>query len=409
MSEHKKYVLFSYLSIGSNIITGLILFPLIIKNIGFDALGIFGIIFSAKSIIDIGIGWLSGSMTKNLIHYKYLKYDIFTSSIIINVLYGIFAFCVIYLFGFLVHNEYLQSFFYFGLFSVLSFALVPFYEYLRAMLKQYQVAFFRFLQQFLFMVLALSSFVIFKNNSLDIIFLMLLISTIFTSICVGVYYFYHITLHISFKHISKKLFYKLLYKDGVLYFLQGMSTILLFQLDILLIDLLYGSEQVALYLLVWKIPNTLIMLGWRLSEPYQAIIAKEIQIDKKNISTRYFLFEKKLFILSIFVFFAYVLTGEWFMQLWLGVQNTPNINYMYLFPALAVVFSTMQRFYISANYFTFGLNKVVLAQFFELLLKTIFIVFLFDCFGVLAPIIGWLCAYCFTLFIYRKNAQKVFI
>ncbi len=99
-TDHKKYVIFSYLTIGANILTGFILFPLILKNIGLEALGVFGLLFSAKSIIEIGIGWLSGSVTKNLIKYKYLKIDIFTLSFIINILYGFFSFLFIYLYGY---------------------------------------------------------------------------------------------------------------------------------------------------------------------------------------------------------------------------------------------------------------------------------------------------------------------
>ena len=74
---------------------------------------------------------------------------------------------------------------------------------------------------------------------------------------------------------------RLILNDGVKYFFNGMSTILLLQIDVMLIDYLYGSQSAGIYLILWKIPNTIIMLGWRISDPLQAIIAKDIK-TKKN-------------------------------------------------------------------------------------------------------------------------------
>jgi hypothetical protein len=44
LTDHKKYVIFSYLTIGANILTGFMLFPLILQNIGLAALGVFGLL-----------------------------------------------------------------------------------------------------------------------------------------------------------------------------------------------------------------------------------------------------------------------------------------------------------------------------------------------------------------------------
>ena len=85
------------MSIGANILTGFILFPLIIKYLGKEALGVFGVFYSFKSIIDMGMGWFSGSITKNLIRFKYLNSSIFTLSFVINFLYGIVGAVIFYL------------------------------------------------------------------------------------------------------------------------------------------------------------------------------------------------------------------------------------------------------------------------------------------------------------------------
>lgn len=148
LTTHKKYVVFSYLQIGCNIISGFILFPLILKNLGLSALGVFGLLFSIKSILDIGIGWLSGSITKNLLRYRYLRSDIYTLSTFVNALYGFLAFIIILSYGYFFKSEYFWSFFYFGLFAWFSFCITPFYELLIADLKQHQTAFLGFCSNF---------------------------------------------------------------------------------------------------------------------------------------------------------------------------------------------------------------------------------------------------------------------
>ena len=408
LTDHKKYVIFSYLTIGANILTGFILFPLILKNIGLEALGVFGLLFSAKSIIEIGIGWLSGSVTKNLIKYKYLKIDIFTLSFIINILYGFFSFLCIYLYGYFFKQEYLLTFIYFGIFSLISFSIVPFYEILISELKQYQTALFRFLQQFFFMISSIGMFFIIEVKSLADIFLMLLASAIIIFIIAILYLLINKKFKFSIKNISKKMLNRLILNDGVKYFFNGMSTILLLQIDVMLIDYLYGSQSAGIYLILWKIPNTIIMLGWRISDPLQVIIAKDIKTKKNEIKLKFLIFEKKMIVLSCFLAFCYIIMGENILEIWLGSENIPNIEYMYIVPAIVIIFSIVQRVYLSANYYTQGIEVITKLQFFEIIFKILFIIFGFKYFHELSPVMGWFIAFLFTIYFYRKNSLKVF-
>ncbi len=409
LTDHKKYVIFSYLTIGANILTGFILFPLILKNIGLSALGVFGLLFSTKSIIEIGIGWLSGSITKNLIKYKYLKADIVTLSFIVNILYGLLSFLIIFLYGHFFKEEYLLTFIYFAFFSLISFSIVPFYEILISELKQYQTAFFRFLQQFLFMILSIGMFFIIEVKSLSEIFLMLLLSVVIIFLIVSLYFFRVTYIKFSIKNISKKMLNKLVLNDGIKYFFNGMSTILLLQVDVLLIAYLYGNESAGIYLILWKIPNTIIMLGWRLSEPFQAIVASDIKKNRNRVRDDFKRLEKKILLASVFVVILYVIFGNILLSFWLGSENVPNVKYMYIISSLVIVFSVIQRLYLSVNYYTKGLNKTTLLQFIELGFKIVFILFAFDYFQELAPIVGWLVAFLFTIHFYRKNALRVLI
>ncbi|MCT7446762.1 lipopolysaccharide biosynthesis protein [Aliarcobacter skirrowii] len=245
-------------------------------------------------------------------------------------------------------------------------------------------------------------------KSLADIFLMLLLSVGIIFILVFIYFFKVINIRFSIKNISKKMLNKLVLNDGIKYFFNGMSTILLLQIDVILIDYLYGSESAGIYLILWKIPNTIIMLGWRLSDPLQAMIAKNIQKKKEEIQIRFFSFEKRMFLLSIFVVFMYILLGKYILEIWLGKENIPNIDYMYIVPAVVIAFSIMQRVYLSANYYTQGLDFITKLQFVEIIFKIVFIIFAFKYFAEVAPIVGWFFAFLFTIYFYRKNSLKVF-
>lgn len=406
LNEHTKYICYSYLTIGSNILTGFILFPLILNKLGVESLGIFGLLYSTKAIIDIGIGWLSSSMTKNLLKYEYLKNKILTLSFLINSFYGLFGLFIFILYGYFAKYEYFNSFIFFAIYFLISCMIIPFYEIMTANLQQYQIAFYRFLLQFLFMIFSIIGFLIF--NSLEVIFLILMLSSLITLLLLVGYYKTKFNYKFKFKRFKKQLLKHLIFKDGSKYFFNGISTILLLQLDVLLIDYLYGSKSAGIYLILWKIPNTLIMLGWRLSEPFQAVVAKDIKNNPILIKKQFYSLEKKILAAAFIAAIGYFILGNFVMEVWIGTENIPQIEFMYIVPTLLIIFSIMQRFYVTINYYTNGLNNITFLQSTELSLKIFFTIFFFQEFQELSPLIGWLLAYCFTFIFYRLNSLKVF-
>ncbi len=396
------------MSIGANILTGFILFPLIIKYLGKEALGVFGVFYSFKSIIDMGMGWFSGSITKNLIRFKYLNSSIFTLSFVINFLYGTVGAVIFYLLMRNFQGEYSLSAVYFALFIFITFGMLPFYEKLISELKQFQVAFFKFLGQFGFMIVSVVLFLSYDDKSLDIIFFSLVLVNTLVFVILFMFYLKNYEFNLEFNHINKKLFNNLFFKDGGRYFMNAVSTILLLQVDVLLIAYLYGNESAGIYLILWKIPNTIIMLGWRLSEPFQAIVASDIKKNRNRVRDDFKRLEKKILLASVFVVILYVIFGNILLSFWLGSENVPNVKYMYIISSLVIIFSVIQRLYLSVNYYTKGLNTTTLLQFIELGFKIVFILFAFDYFQELAPIVGWFFAFLFTIYFYRKNSLKVF-
>jgi len=409
LSNHQSYVIFSYLAIAMNIVTGFVLIPLITKKLGIEALGVFGLLFSLYSIIAIGGGgWLAASVVKNLVQYKFLKNKIYIFSIYFNVAYGLLGAMIVIVYGYTQKPDYLDSFYFFAAYTMVSFAMIPFYNIMAAELKQAQVAFFRFVQQFLFMLLSISSFYLLTGSSLDYVFSALLISVVIVFIALLIYCTYQFNYTFYFRKIKKVIIYKLLITDGAGYFTNGLSTILLLQIDVLLIDFLYGAKSVGIYLIIWKVPNTLIMLGWRLSDPFAVIVANKLKENRKaEIKAEFFQLERKVLMLSVLAASGYLFLGQYILELWMGATNVPNIKYMYAASAVLIVLSVMQRVYLSVNYYTHGLSMATGLQFIEIVFKCLFIVFLFDLFQEMAPVIGWLFGLIVTLLFYRYNSLRV--
>lgn len=407
LNNYTFTIILNYTYIIINIITGFILFPLIIKYLGLEALGVFAIFYTFKSLIDMATNWFSSSITKALFKYKHIKNSIITLSFIINIIYGILGFFAFVFYGYLFEPDYLYSTIYFGIFIIFSFNSVPYYEILLSKLEQSQVALFKVIQQGLFSITAIGFFIYCNEKSLDIIFLMLAISSLVSFLLIIIYFNFNHKIVITLDKINKKFISLLIISNGIKYFFNSATTIILLQIDVLLIGYFYGKENVGIYLIVWKIPNTIIMLGWRLSEPFYAIVGKNVRIDRDNVLKQFYKLERKILLLSILGGLTYIFFGSFILNLWLDGKNIPSIEYMYIIPACVVVLSIMQRLYLSCNYYTTGLNLVSKLQFFEIIMKIIFTVFLFKYINVLAPILGWLVAFVFTIFIYRNNGLKV--
>ena len=328
IGDYRATIIWNYLNIGINILAGFVFFPLILKYLGEKELGIFGLFYSIKSFIDIGIGWMSASIIKNLLKYNYLKDSIFTLSFLINSFYAIFCFLFFCIYGLLKGDIFVSSI-YFGIFAGISFACLPFYELLMVNNMQSVVGFFKFLSQFLFFIFSFAIFFLSSEKGLSDIFLGLFIGSVATFIMVILYVKSNFNIAFDFIHISKTLFSRIFFIDGKSIFLNSLLLIAILQIDVLLIVYLYGEEILAKYMIIYKIPNTLIMLGWRLSEPFGIVISRQIKKDKNSAYLNFLKIEKKILIAGLLVAFGYFFLGHLVLEAWLG-DKIYEVKYMYI-------------------------------------------------------------------------------
>lgn len=406
INEYKATIIWNYLGIGINIFTGFILFPLILKYLGEKELGVFGLFYSIKSFIDIGIGWMSTSIIKNLFKYHYVRSSIFTLSLLMNGSYAIFCFLFFCVYGLLKGDIFVSSI-YFGISAAISFVCLPFYELLMVNNKQSIVGFFKFLSQFLFFILSFTIFFLSSTKELSDIFLGLCVGGAVAFAMTIFYTERNLDMMLDFKHINKALFNRIFFLDGKSIFLNSLLLISMLQVDILLIAYLYGEEILAKYMIIYKIPNTLIMLGWRLSEPFGIIVLEQIKQDKILAFLNFLRVEKRILVAGLIASLGYFFFGHLILELWLG-DKIYEVKFMYAASSVLIFLSIVQRLYFMTNYYTMGINVLNILLTIELLCKILFITIFFDYFREVSAILGWVFGLLITLYFYRKNSKKIF-
>ncbi|MFS1909667.1 lipopolysaccharide biosynthesis protein [Vibrio sp. 10N.286.48.B7] len=405
--KHIKYLIFSYFVTFSNIVTGLVLFPMIIKFQGLEELGVFGLLFSTKAIVDIGLGWLSSSMTRSLLKTRFNFNNIATVSFFVNSAYGVISAGLVFLYGWIYKVDYLTTYSVFAVYITVSFITIPCFEVLNAKLLQFKVAYFRFVQQFIFMILAIVGYYYFRN--ITTIFLSLLLASVTVFIYSFIYIKFKGLFSFSITKHYKKILNRVFLSQGALYFVNGILTIMLLQIDVFIIEYFFGTEDVGKFILLWRIPNTIIMLGWRVSEPLQHDFGRNYKKKNNNdLRKTFYYYERIVLLVATIGSISYLFLGEFVLTLWLGAGEYPSYDYMFTVSSLVIFFAIIQRFYSNVCYYTKGLERVSFLLLVEIIFKIVFVSLLYDDLSVMSSIYGWAIAFLFTLPFYRVNAKKLF-
>lgn len=407
MSDYKKTLFFNYIAQGCTILTGFLLVPMILKISGLGAVGLFGFLWSFKSIFEIFIGSFSSSVTKNLV-VKEAQFDqLLTLSLIVNNAYAFFSSIMFYLILTNKFLEYRLSIFLFSLYIFLSFSNLSVFEYFNSQLKQSFSAMLRSIYQILFLVLSLTSY--FFLQEFFYIFLALVVAQVCVTVMSFIFFWKHVEKIFIFKMPSLQQSYQVMVKDGARIFIHGLLLIAILQSDVILIEYFYGLEMAGIYTIVAKIPITIIMLGWRLSEPFGLVVAKGISEQKHLQLYKDFCYlEKKIIFVGCMAAIVYLAFGDMVIALWLGgLDKVPAIKGMFLFSSVLIFGSILERLYVSILFYSPQIWILNLTNIVVLLSKIVFIICAFQYFSVIAPLLGWSIILIGCLPFYRLHVKKL--
>jgi len=389
LTDYKKTVFLNYIATFSNIITGLILFPIIATNLGYEQLGVFSLLFSIKAIADIGVGWMGGAFVKHYIANNALVTNIskcVDAFIFSNVLYALYSLVVIillflYKIAWESDIEWLTlSGFCLYIFS--CFMMRPIFEVFTACLSQYKVAKYRCIQQIVFFITSIPSIVFLKSIPLVFVF-----AGISSFIIVLFLNFSNRILFAEIKFPTQKLIKKLLLTDGKNYALFGVGLIIMLQIDLIVFDLVYGSVVVAIFAVAWRVPNTIIQLAWRLSEPMAAIAARSLREGDAELTITLKNIQLKMLVAAIVACIGYYFFIDIFLSWWMPSYDYSHLTYFKEITTLSIFALIIMKLYADLLFYQkeclfSGATFLAVA-----VIKVVGIVFIYPIFDVLSPLL----------------------
>lgn len=390
MTDYKKTVIYNYIATFANMITGLILFPIIVNNLGYEQLGTFSLLFSIKAIADIGLGWMGGAFVKHYIDNEVSGTrlnncaDAFLFS---NILYAVYSVIVILIlllyFVFWNAGVELSTLSGFILYIFCCFMMRPVFEVFTATLAQCKVARFRCIQQVIFLLTSIPAIMIYQ--SIPLLFLMAGGASLIMLFALNIQNKkYFDNLRIPSKYLVKKL----MISDGKNYAIFGVSLIIMLQIDVIVLDILYGSVTVALFAIAWRVPNTIVQLAWRLTEPMAAIVGRKMQENDPNLKLMLKKNQTYIFAIAVFSCVSYYILIGVFLSWWMPSFDYDSLDYFKEITTFAIFLLIMVKFY--ADLFFYQKECLFSGLTFSgvAFIKVIGILFLYDYFGGLASLVA---------------------
>jgi len=428
MSLLKNYIkstASNYLYVFVSMLSLFILIRLLIHQLGTKQLGIYLIFITTSNIMALGIGWLTGASIKlftdaivkkdeslsdlySVILFGYFAYGliIFTSTCIATTLFGTYFFTAYpaYLIADIQHSTILL-----GLYVWLIYINNANVNYLTAMLKQTQINFISIFSQILFIAFAVTFIQV--KQSITAVMLALVIATLVKTLLT---YFYTIKYkkanHIKLTFAKRETYKKVFLQFGRKYFVFGALQMLILYSDVYIVGLVLGTTAVAIYTIIWKIPQAYSMLSSRLIEVLAPFITRTLALDKKKqVRIYYFLTMRLQIWLAMLGAIIYIIAGPVLLQIWVGSQHTPiELKYYYL--AAFVAFIQMLNKQDELMHYASGdVNKIALPMFLEITSKVILTIILAQFVGVLAPFYAYLTTQLlFLTWVYRLKTMRLF-
>lgn len=399
--SRRKYIkttISSYATFAIGFFIQLTLIPAISQNQGNNVLGSYVIINSIITYLAIGVTWFSGSFTRYLgklaaldddfLFYAYAqsKWVYTLYSIIISLL--TWSILIVYYGSVLNNNSILYS----GVAATVNLIVVYSYNgekmLLHAIHQQHNANICEGLGIILFGTLGY--YFAINGKPLEYIFYAQLIGSIATQIAASISLRTENTV-INWYRIKPNLsLVKYLFNEynGLDYAIYGF-LILSVQADILLLGSLTSSVTVASYFILWRFPEFLNQLVWRVSGIiHPTVIALEAKKKHEDIKKMYSKIGKIISSVTIIACLTYSVFGEKLIAYWLH-QSTSS------YTRLDFIIVSFAAFLVSSNRLPSGLafsagrvKMLNLITLIELVLKIFLTVILFKNFNYLTPAIS---------------------
>ena len=418
---NKRFLLGLLSSYGLLFLTVIIQFfliPYFLKILGKSSFGILTIILSLINYAAAGVNWISGGMTR-IMGERYAQgdlnsfYNAYSFTKISYTLYSIIGGVLFWLFIPFLKPEIIanEKYFYTVILATVYFVLM--YEYnadriaLIVQHKQIQANVLDALGQIIYAILVL----LFLYNNFDLpgILLAQFISLCIVRSIVWVYWRFE-DKNIHWRIPNREMFSiwkRLKGSMGTHYMLYG-ALILTLQSESLLLGWLGTPEMVTNYYIIWRIPEIIILLIWRIPGVYTPYLIKMHSLSEYD-KLKY-AYKKGL---QYIVFIAalagsiYALFGSFLLNLWIG-NNAGDITWwIFLLAGLAAFYNSVVKWPAGVAFALVKTKNLLFVVSAELVAKLFLIIILFPKYNYFSPIIATVIVHSLGLFYLYLGLGKI--
>ncbi|MEG3618593.1 hypothetical protein V5T82_09020 [Magnetovibrio sp. PR-2] len=414
----------SYVHMGMNILVQLVLIPIYLHYLSKEEFGLLMIILGGTNYLGIGIGWVAAGsqriMGEHASHERtiellstygltkglYLLYAIVTSAVIFAVLWFYLGGEVGFVDLFGPNALYIVVF---GFANILvMYDLNADRVALIAVGKQAWAHVLSAVSLFVFACIVIPAMM--YESSLSSVMGALFLGNVVARIMSFVVMRRNaIVMRLSTRQVVTDL-KRLMGRMGGGYALYGILILTLLQGDTLLLAAMGGALIVSDYVLIWKGADVILQLLWRLPETLTPYL---IHMDAKGERHRMQGIYKKANItmigLSALCALLYALFGQAIVELWVGVEHTPQVSGAFALAGLGLFWMAIARLPVVYAFSTVRLQPLVAVLGFETIAKVIIVIALFPFVGLYAPLIAMSVIHVLGVaYLYQNLRRKVF-
>lgn len=405
-----KLTMFSgYFLVIVNMLAQFLLAPFYLNHLGEIQFGILMMILNILNLAALGIGWVSGGLVREF-GTSWASKDLEgfrSASACGKYLFTGYALCIsvvgVSIYSWLIHDNkdsdiLLSVVLYAGAYFVFNYEALSERIAFKGIDRQ---ATGNFIESARVLVFILITFMTLSYRpEISTVIIALLIGLLLQRVTTA-FYWHKLVGGVGWKRLDANVlavFKRLTNKQGQQYLIFG-AFVLLLQSDVLLIGFIAGPELAAQFVLLWKIPEAIGLILWRIPSSLEARVIQLQSLGKLDELANIFYRGRRYFILVVSATcLLYGFCGEWLAHLWVGDFARAG-SWMYVASAIALFLTTMARWPISFGYAMGNLSNLLKLSAIEYFAKLILILLFIEEIGVATPILA-------TIFVHSLYIQK---
>jgi len=409
----KDYIfalLSSYLPMVVYAVSGFLLVPILLRNLGEKSFGIFMLLYAVAQYTSIGAGWLGGASIRLIGVYEARGQNervkqVSSLTFYYFLVYGSLGFVLCAFLAILADFPWnlKATILAFGCYLLFNYPLQAIINILFSHNRQVHSNLLKSIPPILYTVLTIVFLRVWKKNILSpavaLTFSVFLMTPLIVRQLAGLNIMKN-----PFK-IERSVLKEMFITVGLWNFIYGILLVSYFQ-DRVFLGLLVSPESVAKFTVVWTIPNFFIQVLWRVSEVLQPYYVRFSETNAEKLKET---FIKNLILVGIAsgIFAAiYAFKGTSIVRMWIGYLPELSTEHAFALTAILVMLLSVDRVFSSAIFSAGMLKELTKVLSLVVLIKYTLAFFVKNIFHEVSTIVSFAVALCPALLLYWMHFRQ---